>query len=172
MATANDAERGSRGLSSGPNFTLRLGEAITDWLDLGLGFSLGFTGGDEPIVLGRITALARWYPAKQLFVHTAFGFGFAGGPDPLYPEYDRFRYGDVYVLGVGRHFYLSNSTKSGGVILTPTLTGELGPSKEFMTAAVWGGLEFSLWSGLRKDKLKLPLNDAYSAGDSEYGKRR
>jgi hypothetical protein len=167
IAAADDADRGWRQISHGPNFTLRLGEAITSWVDLGLEMSLGVTTGSEALTLGRLTAMARWYPFERLFVHTALGFGIAGGKDTLYEGYGRMRYGDVYVLGLGYQFYLGDRKKSGGWMMSPTITAEVGPSKHFMTVAGWAGLEFSYWGGLTKNKLKLPVQAAYSRDEDD-----
>jgi hypothetical protein len=164
-AWAHDTERDPRALTFGPNFTLRYGEALTSWFDLGLGLSYGSTLGPERLSIGRITAFARWYALERLFIHTGLGFGFAGGPDPEHAGDSRTRYGDVYELGMGYHFYLGSPKKSGGWLLSPSVTFEVGPSNAFTTIAAWVGLEISHWGGLSKNKLNLSTKDAYSNED-------
>jgi hypothetical protein len=46
-------------------------------------------------------------------------------------------------------------------VLSPLLTIEGGPDPDFTTTALWLGLEVSWWSGLSRDKLNLPLGEAY-----------
>lgn len=162
MATADDADYGVRKVSFGPAFTLRLGEAIVDWADIGVEFGFGLQGGPEKLTSGRIIAHTRLYPMERLFIHTGFGFGFAGGPDPEQPDFNRFRYGDVYVLGVGTNLYMRDRNRSGGPIFSPSLTFELGPDRELTTGVVWLGAEFSWWAGLRRHQLDLPIDNAYS----------
>lgn len=162
MATADDKDYGIRKPSFGPAFTLRLGEAIVDWADIGLEFGFGLQAGKEKLTSGRIIAHTRLYPMERFFIHTGFGFGFAGGPDPEEPAFKRFRYGDVYVLGIGANLYLRDRNKSGGPMFSPSVTFELGPDREFTTGVAWLGAEFSWWSGLRRHQLDLPIDDAYS----------
>jgi hypothetical protein len=46
-------------------------------------------------------------------------------------------------------------------VLSPVLSIEVGPDSDFATMAVWLGLEVSWWSGLARDKLELPVDEAY-----------
>jgi hypothetical protein len=46
-------------------------------------------------------------------------------------------------------------------VLSPVLTIEVGPDPGFTTTAMWLGLEISWWSGLSRDKLELPVGEAY-----------
>jgi hypothetical protein len=162
-ATASDVDRGTRQLTFGTGYSLRLGEAVTDWLDLGLAFAIGSTQGDaeDALSLGRLTLHSQWYVSPRWFIQAGFGATNGQGTDPEDPEKERGRYGDVYLAGLGTNLYLSDAKQSGGWVLSPVFTVEVGPDRNFTTTALWLGLEVSWWSGLRRDKLRLPIGEAY-----------
>jgi|GEM_PF-1604701 len=167
MATAKDSDRGWRDVTLGPGYNLRIGESLAPWVDIGLDMHLSMTNGDEKLTLGRITAHAQFYPVEQWFVRTGFGFGFAGGPDPDFEGFDRFGFGDAYHLSLGRQFYLSDANESGGFILSPVTTFEIAPDNDFGTGSLWLGLEISWWSGLARDKLALPPEQAFERNEDD-----
>ncbi|MGH1341725.1 MAG: hypothetical protein ACRBN8_09255 [Nannocystales bacterium] len=159
---ARDTHRdGWRPLSHGPLLSIRAGEAITSWLDLGVDLGLGLGVGPDSLRLGRVTAHARWYPFEHWFLHTGLGLGASGGPDPDYDGFDRGRFGELYVVGLGTNRYVTRSTRSGGFALSPVLQAQVGPDPAFTTMALWIGLEFTWWSGLSRNKLRLPPERAY-----------
>jgi len=162
-AMAFDDGRGTRRPTFGAGFSLRLGEAVTDWLDLGVAFALGSTQGKEQdaLSLGRFTIHSQWYVSRRWFLQAGFGATKGQGADPEDLEQSRGRYGDVYLAGLGTHLYLSDAARSGGWVLSPVLTLEVGPDPTFTTTALWLGLEVSWWSGLSRDKLELPVGEAY-----------
>jgi hypothetical protein len=160
---AFDEKRGTRLPTFGEGFSLRLGEAITDWLDLSLAFAFGNSHGaaKDSLTFGHLGIQSQWYLDPRWFVQLGLGAGMATGKDPDDLKLVRTRYGDVYWTGVGTHLYLSDSKQSGGWVLSPIATLEVGPSRSFTTASLWLGLEVSWWNGLTKDKLKLPVSQAY-----------
>jgi hypothetical protein len=162
-ALAFDDGRGTREPTFGAGFGLRLGEAVTDWLDLGLAFAIGSTQGNEEdaLSLGRFTIHSQWYVSRRWFIQAGFGATSGQGADPDDLEQNRGRYGDVYIAGLGANLQLSDAARSGGWVLSPVLTIEVGPNPDFTTTALWLGLEVSWWSGLERDKLELPLGEAY-----------
>lgn len=162
-ALAFDKHRGTREPTFGPGFSLRFGEAVTDWLDLSLSFALATTSGDadDSVTFGRFGLQSQWYVSERLFISAGFGATNAQGKDPEDHELQRGRYGDVYLTGVGYNLYLSDNNQSGGWVLTPVLTAEVGPDRTFTTTALWLGVEISWWTGLSRDKLNLPLSKAY-----------
>ncbi len=170
-ARVRDTQRGGWApMAHGPHLSLRAGEAVTSWLDLGLDLGLGYGVGGDRVTLGHLTAQARWYPLPRWFVHTGAGLGASGGPDPDNDGFDRGRFGDLYVLGIGTNRYLGKKTISGGFIMSPVVKFQLGPGKDFMSTALWVGVEFSWWSGLSRNKLELSPDEAY--GQSQRRKRR
>ena len=160
-ARVNDSGRGVRGPTFGEGYSLRLGERITPWLDLGIAFAYGRTYGREAWSYGRLTVHGQFYPQKHTFVHTGFGFGAAGGTDLEDPDFDRGRFGDVYTAGVGYNHYLSPDDQSGGWVVTPVLSGEYHRDNLFPSTALWFGLEISYWTGIPKRQLDLDIERAY-----------
>ncbi len=160
-ATANDAERGRRGPAVGPGFSLRLGERITERIDVGLALAYASVRGDHPWSFGRLTVHAQGYLTERWFLHAGFGFAAAGGVDPEDSEFSRGRFGDVYTIGAGTNIHLTDNSKSGGWIVTPRLTAEYGRDDTFPNAAVWLGVEISHWWGVSRDQLDLDFDQAY-----------
>jgi hypothetical protein len=163
-AMAFDHDRGTRAPSFGQGFSLRLGESVTDWLNLSLAFGLGSTYGEksDSLVLGRFGITSQWYLGQRWFVQAGLGATNAQGADPEDYGRNRGRYGDVYLTGLGYDFYLSDRKQSGGWVFTPIATAEVGPDSKFTTTALWIGIELSWWNGLSRDKLNLPTPKAYS----------
>ncbi len=161
MGTANDRDRGRRGPAFGEGYSLRVGERIFDRLDLGLALAFASVGGDDPWSFGRLTVHAQGYATEKAFVHAGFGFGAAGGGDPEDPDFSRGRFGDVYTIGAGYNFFLSDTSKSGGWLLTPVFTAEYGRDDQFPNAGIWLGVEISRWWGLPRNQLDLDFDEAY-----------
>jgi hypothetical protein len=161
--TAFDSKRQDRKPTTGLGFSLRLGEALTDYLDLGISFALGSTNGDadDTLTFGRFTVHSQWYLDQHWYALVAAGAASAAGKDPLAPTLDRGRDGDVYVAGVGVNLCPSDPGHSGGWVLSPVLSVDVGPARDFTTTSVWLGLEVSYWTGLTNDKLDLPIDAAY-----------
>jgi hypothetical protein len=160
-ATANDSDRGRRGPAFGTGFSLRLGERITERLDLGLAVAYASVGGDDPWTFGRLTVHGQGYITEKTFVHAGFGFGAAGGTDPEDPDFSRGRFGDVYTVGAGHNFYLTDKERSGGWIVSPVVTAEYGRDDKFPNAGLWVGVEISRWWGIPRNQLDLDFDEAY-----------
>jgi hypothetical protein len=163
-AMAFDEKRGTRKPTFGQAISLRLGESVTDWLSLSLAFAVGSTYGErrDSLTLLRFGVTSQWYFSERWFIQAGLGATNAEGPDPEDHDQTRGRYGDFYLTGLGYDFYLSDSTQSGGWVLTPMLTADVGPDSKFTTTSLWLGIELSWWSGLSRDKLKLPTPKAYA----------
>ena len=161
MSAAFDPDRPTRGPTLGAAYNFRWGEAVTEWVDLGLEIGLAPVGGDDPWTYGRLSFDSRWYPSDLGFINASFGIGGGGGVDPYDADYSRGRYGEVYLLGIGTNIFLSDESRSGGWILSPVATFEVGPDENFTTTGLWLGLQVAWWSGLDQDKLELSIEDAY-----------
>jgi hypothetical protein len=161
---AFDESRGTRKPTLGTGFSLRLGESLTDWLSLSLSLAFGFTGGkpQDSLTFGRFGITSQWYFTERWFVQAGFAAAYVQGPDPEDHKRSRGRYGDVYLTGIGRDFYLSDSGQSGGWVITPLLSADVGPDSKFTTTSLWLGVELSWWNGLTPDKLNLPASKAYT----------
>jgi hypothetical protein len=162
-AVGLDSARPNRSWTPGFGVNVQLGEAVTDWLDLGIGFAYGRTFGDDDdrLTFGRLSLHSQWYLDPRWFARLDIGAGSVSGPDPRNPSRSRGGYGDMYALGVGANVFLSPGTQSGGWVLSPVVGVELAPSDDLSAVIGWVGLELSLWSGLSKDKLRLPTDRAY-----------
>jgi hypothetical protein len=162
-AMAFDESRGTRDPTFGKEFTLRLGESLTDWLSLSLAFGFGDTYGkpQDYLTLGRFGITSQWYFTERWFVQAGFGAASVQGPDPEDHDLRRGRYGDVYLTGLGYNFYISDNDQSGGWVFTPMLTAVVGPDSKFTTSSLSLGVELSWWGGLTRDKLNLPTSKAY-----------
>jgi len=114
------------------------------------------------LTFGRFGITSQWYFSERWFAQAGFGALTIHGPDPEDHDVSRGRYGDVYLAGVGRDFYISDRHHSGGWVLTPMLTAEVGPDSKFTATSLWLGVEISWWNGLTRDKLKLPDAKAYT----------
>jgi hypothetical protein len=163
-AMAFDEKRGTRNPTFGQAVSLRLGESLTDWFSLSLAFAIGSTYGErrDSLTLARFGITSQWYLSERWFAQAGFGALNAQGPDPENYAHSRGGYGDFYLTGLGYDFYLSDSTQSGGWVVTPLLTADVSPDTKFTTTSLWLGVELSWWSGLSRDKLKLSTPKAYA----------
>jgi hypothetical protein len=163
-AMAFDESRGTREPTLGTGVSLRLGESLTDWFNLSLALALGSTNGEpqDSLTFGRFGITSQWYFTERWFAQAGFGAANFQGPDPEDHDRSRGRYGDVYLTGLGRDFFISDAGQSGGWVFTPLVTAEVGPDSKFTTTSLWVGVELSWWSGLTRDKLDLPTPDAYA----------
>lgn len=158
-----DSERSDRGLTIGAGLGLRVGESVTDWLDLGLALAYARTSGadDDRLSYGRLALHSQWYLHRDWFARLDLGIGSVAGPDPIDPSVDRGGYRDIYTLGIGTNLLLSPYNQSGGWVLSPILGVDVAPSEGLTVATGWFGVEISYWSGLADNQLVLPIERAY-----------
>lgn len=163
-AMAFDEDRGTRRPTFGQGLSLRLGEAVTDWLSLSLAFGFGTTQGRQRDKLTQVQFgfTGQLYFSERCSARAGFGALNVQGPDPENHGLSRGRYGDAYLAGVGYDFYLSERTQSGGWVLTPLVTAQVAPDKNFTATSLWLGVEIAWFKGLSRDKLNLPVPSAYS----------
>lgn len=159
-----DRDRGTRNPTLGQGVSLRLGESVTDWLSLSLALGVASTYGErrDKLTQVRFGVTSQWYLSQRWFLQAGLGALNISGPDPEDYAQSRGRYGDVYWGGLGYDLYLSDSTKSGGWLLTPVISANVAPDSKFAATSVWLGLEISWFTGLSRDKLNLPTPRAYS----------
>jgi hypothetical protein len=163
-ARAVDSEEGVRAALLGPGGALRVGQALASWFDLGIGFGLsGVFDDDYRVLLGHVSIEAQLRPLDHGFVRLGVGMGFADvtrrrkGIEPLLG-----RYGEAWRVGVGWDFFPGHQGGSGGLSLTPVAWFEAGPGAEFHTLAAGIGLEIAWWTGLARNELDLPLDEAFA----------
>ncbi len=157
----DDEDRELRGPAMGWGLSLRLGERMTNWLDLGIRFSYARMGGDDPWTFGHLMITSQLYVHEQLFAHVGVGAGSSGGKDPDDRGLSRGSYSAAYTAGLGYNLYLSDADRNGGFITTPTVTLEYHPDSEFANVAVMLGIEISYWGGVSRNQLDLPIEEAF-----------
>ena len=162
-----DENLGWLGPQLGPLGAVRMGQAVTPMLDLGIALSAGAGyDSDRGAVLGRFGLEAQLRPIPALesrFVRGGVGFGLTD----VFDRKDKLasvpgRTGAAYVAALGYDFFPGrNPGRSGGFSLTPVIGLEAGPAAGFSSLAGWIGLEIGWWTGLPKSELELPLEEAY-----------
>lgn len=159
-----DESRGTRDPTFGQGFTLRLGESLTRWLSLSLSAGIGTTYGPkrDKLSLIRFGVSTQWYVTERWSLQAGFGATNGQGPDPQDYGRNRSRYGAFGLAGIGYDFYLTNGAQSGGWLVTPMMTADVGPASKLTTTSLWVGIELSYWTGVSRDKLRLSTPNAYS----------
>jgi hypothetical protein len=110
----------------------------------------------------RFGVSTQWYVTERWSLQAGFGAINAQGPDPQDYGRNRSRYGAFGLVGTGYDFYLTNGAHSGGWLVTPMVTADVGPASKLTTTSLWLGIELSYWTGLSRDKLRLSTPNAYS----------
>lgn len=159
-----DDDRGWYDPWPGVGGSLRLGEALTDWIDLGLGVGVNAAFEERWVAtIGHVSLEAQLRPRDELFFRLSVGFGFAdftrrqqGIDKPLG------RIGGSYGLAVGWDFFVPRQGGSGGLAVTPVVWFEAGPSDTFTTLGAGIGLEVGWWTGLPREQLDLPVEEAFA----------
>jgi hypothetical protein len=160
----HDRVDGWTGAMFGPGGSLRMGEALLPWLDLGIGFAASGIYDEQYVALvGHVSLEVQVRPVEPLFVRASVGFGFtdftrreSGVDKPLG------RIGGSYGVAVGWDFYPAHDEgDSGGLAISPVVWFEAGPSDEFTTLAGGIGIEISWWTGLPREQLDLPVDEAF-----------
>jgi len=160
---SHDRVDGWLGAMAGPGGSLRLGESLLPWLDLGIGFAAaGLYDQQYVSLVGHVSFEVQLRPIDPLFARVSVGFGFTdftrrekGIDKPLG------RIGGSYGIAVGWDLFPGDQRGSGGFAITPVVWFEAGPGEEFTTLAGGIGLEISWWTGLPRERLDLPVDEAF-----------
>ena len=145
---------------------LRMGEALNRWVDLGLtgGFSAA-KGDDLRLLHGHFGMDATFKPTRFLALGFQAGMGFADftrqkkGMEKVIG-----RFGATYGFTVAYDFFpgsRSNPYQSGGLSLTPVAGVHIGPGSATSVYSVFIGISVSWWTGLPKNRLDLPVDQAF-----------
>lgn len=150
----------------GPGGSLHIGQGITDNLALGINAVTSFEiNEDRTLLVGQFGIELKWRFYSGFFVRPAFGFGFSdptrrkSGLEKITPGV-----AGSYSVELGFDYFAKTfKHKSGGLALTP-LVFVNAKNGTGMTAFQWGiGFEITVWTGLPKNQLNLPMNEAYQA---------
>lgn len=159
----NEDKNGWRDPWLGGSGDLRLGEAIFDWFDLGIGIGVGSTVEEGyRAIIGHLSLETQFRPLEPLFVRLGIGMGFADvsrtekGLEEVIG-----RFGADFTVAIGYDFFPGKEGQSGGFAISPVVGFRAGPANLTSTYAVFVGIEISFWTGLSKDQLNLPMEEAY-----------
>ncbi len=161
--TNQNEESGTLGPWPGITGSLRLGQALAPWLDLGLDIGMGSSFDKEYYtLLGHLGLSAQLRPWEPLFFRLGIGFGatdFSRRQDGL--DKVTGQAGGWYALAVGYEIFHRQRGCSGGLSLTPIVGIDVGPGDPTSSFNAWAGIELTWWTGLPKNQLELPVEQAY-----------
>jgi hypothetical protein len=144
---------------------LRTGQAILPWLDIGL--DIGVTPSFDKqylAMLYRLAIEAQFRPIEPLFIRIYGGFG-ATDVSRRIQGIEKIigRVGGTYGAAVGWELYPGHDPRrSGGFAVAPYLWFEASPDPGFATLMGGVGIEITWWTGLPKNELVLPDDEAFS----------
>lgn len=149
---------------TGLSFSLRAGEMITEWIGAGLRAGGGtLSGGQWGGGFGGLQLEIQTAPLRALAITVGVG---AGGLSlsSADPDDDDLRGtgGAYYTAGLSYDLFPFYESGSGGLSLTPFVRVAYLPGDVFQGTLMVAGLEVIWWSGLAKNKLDLPLDDAFT----------
>ena len=156
-------EDGPDRLAGGTAFALRFGQMLTTHLGLGLRLSSG--GARAGALQSQFVAIGlegQWEFARHLALRAGAGLGIAVVKDTADPEAkQKGTVGGGYSLALSYDWFPGGGHGSGGFAIMPVLEARLVPGSKVSALTGLFGLEFSYWTGLPRDELILPENEAY-----------
>jgi hypothetical protein len=161
---ANYIEEGhDRGIYSGYGYTFRIGQLITERLDLGLlyesaGSILGMMRkGNDKGGLGGLILEGDATVWRNLSVHGGFGIGYVYTRDNTALDTSlRGGAGSYMTLGLMYDFFPWRKRLTGGWAITPTVDFRIMPDGNIHAFTVLAGVQIIRWSGLSDNMLILP----------------
>jgi hypothetical protein len=164
LGLARDDSRHQHLTYPGGSFDVRLGQMVTEWLGFGLRLDLGQgRTSQRQAALGGIGVDLQVVPWRDLALHAGAGVGYWQSKSRLdSTEPSRGVGGAYYSFGATYDVFLTRASRSGGVAITPGVFVKVLPGDSYGTVVWWGGLELSWWSGLDKQALELPPDQAFA----------
>jgi hypothetical protein len=155
------------GVLSGGGAHVRLGQMINDWFGAGLWIGGGGASDDRfSAGFGGVMLDLQVVPWDHLGFHVGVGGGGLSLTDAE-SETDE-------LLGTGGGYYLASVSYdwfpfyergSGGFSVTPSFQVQYFPGQVFDGLIYVVGLDLLWWTGLEKNKLDLPIDEAFTAED-------
>jgi len=155
---------------SGGFFGLRMGELLTPALGLGLVLEGGPLSGPDLSGSGFSLGLeGQWEFLPRLIARGGFGLGVLAVADTD-EDGKRLLRGSVgtrYYLALARDCFPGWEGTSGGLGLTPVLRLDAFPGDAIRSLSLFLGLELTYFTGLPRNQLELPHEEAYKPGGNE-----
>ncbi|RLA20592.1 MAG: hypothetical protein DRQ56_02790 [Gammaproteobacteria bacterium] len=150
---------------SGSSVRFYWGQEIFTWVDLGLIAEYVSTSGKRRGATGGGLGLAlQFHPVEPWLFRVEAGLGGLSLSDKKDTSgKSDGAYGDVYTFAVGYEFYpfYDGPYDSGAFGFAPVVALRMQPGDD-MFLTVWIGVELKWWSGLPKNQLALPVDEAFS----------
>lgn len=155
----------SLGLLPGSMGVLHVGEMLTERFGFGLRVHAGQASDDtwDSVFLGVLVD-AQLVLFDHLALYVGAGVGSLRATDTSDDEAPlRAVGGGYYLAGVSYDFFpFHEQGESGGLAVTPSAQVMYLPGDSFHSTLVTFGLSFTWWSGLEKNMLELPHEEAYT----------
>ncbi|MBN2804757.1 MAG: hypothetical protein JXR91_16800 [Deltaproteobacteria bacterium] len=153
------------GFFPGTGFYLRMGESLFNWLDIGIGGSAAWDYSDKYKHLhGHFSLEGTINPVGNLYATLSAGLGFSDFTRRVKGEDNIIgRFGGNYNIAIGYDIFLGHHKKyqSGGFAVSPVIGVQIGPSSTTDTYSFYLGIGLTYWTGRDKNKLDLPVDNAY-----------
>lgn len=151
------------GFWPGYTVTVRLGQLFTR--RFGLGFQLDVGSGSREGERSSLIGLGlggQMVLVGNLSLHGVVGLGVVSATRTRHDEEEvRGAYGAAYTLGLSYDWFPWARGRSGGWAVTPMLLARALPGDPLTSYAGMFGLEVTWWSGLPKNQLDLPIEQAF-----------
>ena len=148
----------------GGTLSVHLGQLVTERVGAGLHLDYGLGKDHRRLAgLGGIGLEGQVAVVDTLALRAEAGVGYfqtTSMDDKTEPA--RGTGGAYYGAGLTYDLFFTSPTRSGGWALTPGLYVKYLPGDKFRTVVLWAGLELSWWSGLPRQALELPPEQAFT----------
>jgi hypothetical protein len=153
----------SLGNFTGTNINIRLGQLLTRRLGMGLLINTGSSKkGTQTATLQGLGLEGHVELVRTLAVHAGVGLGVMQLKDSSVKNEElRGAFGAQYNLALSYAFFPFGARKSGGFSLTPMLQARFVPGDNATAVSTMLGLDIGWWTGLPRNQLDLPPEDAY-----------
>jgi hypothetical protein len=153
----------SLGSFSGSNINIRLGQLLTRRFGMGLLINSGTSKkGTQTATLQGLGLEGHFAVLPNLAVHGGVGLGVMQLQDSSVKNEElRGAFGAQYNLALSYAFFPFGTRKSGGFSLAPTLQARFIPGDNATAVSTMLGLDIGWWTGLPRNQLELPPEDAY-----------
>ncbi|MBN2344478.1 MAG: hypothetical protein JXX29_01730 [Deltaproteobacteria bacterium] len=145
----------------------RMGEELNRWFDLGLSGGATVAYSDNyRLIHGHFGLDGTFKPTAVLSIGLQAGLGF-GDFTRRKPGITEVigRFGATYGITVSYDLFAGSRHRSphqsGGFAMSPYIGAHIGPSDVTSIYAFFVGIAFTRWTGLPKNRLDLPLDEAF-----------